>query len=655
VVFGLNDTGPPPPAGGIHIVHADRLDPVLATRLGDFPFALRCPLGVSATPPGVRRSGSLLVAAPESVLAGLQWPVQALAAQAALALERIALADEINRRTSEEYFRTLVLNTPDMIVIIDDDNLIQYASPSAATVFGTEALAGVSLADLVEPGDRLVAVQLLDLVRSGGYRPGTVDWRLPCVDGSLMQVEVSCRDLRHDPTIRGLVVTLRDVTERRRLERELTLRAFQDPLTGLANRVLFQERVRQAVARSHRTGQTAGVLLIDLDDFKEINETLGHATGDELLVAVGHRLADVLGPEHTTARLGGDEFAALVEDAPDQAALETIAERVLGMLAEPLRVGDNVVRAGASVGVATTVEALDGEDLLRQADLALYAAKGAGKSQWRRYEAELHSAVVERIQLRGELERAVVHDEFVLHYQPIVALASGATAGFEALVRWNHPERGLQAPGTFIGVAEDTGLIVPIGTWVLKTSVATAAQWYRERSGTDAPYLSVNVSARQFRTPGFVELVRTELDTSGLPPEYLMLEITESLLLRDDEQVWLDLQELRDIGVRVAIDDFGTGYSSLSYLQQVPIDVLKIDKSFIDTVSSSPRQRALVEGIIRLAETLGLPVVAEGIERQVDRDLLASIGCPFGQGYLFARPLSYEGAVAWLFPDRVAA
>jgi diguanylate cyclase (GGDEF)-like protein/PAS domain S-box-containing protein len=622
-----------------------------------FPFALSYPLGITEYPKTGPRMDSLVVAADAPELGGLHWSVEALAAEAALALERIALADEINRRAGEEYFRTLVQNTPDLVMIVDDANLIRYASPSAAAVFGTETLIGVNLAELVEPGDRLVAVQLLDLVRSGGGRDETVDWRLPASDGRVLRVEVTCRDLRADPTVSGLVVTLRDVTERRRLERELTLRAFRDPLTGLANRVLFQERAGQAVARSHRTGQGAGLLLIDLDDFKEVNDTLGHAAGDELLVAVGERLAAILGPEHSPARLGGDEFAALIEDVTDPAELERLAEQVLSALAEPVRIGTHQVSGRASIGVAMVVEARDGEDLIRQADLALYAAKGAGKGQWRRYESELQAAVVARLRLRAELERAVERDEFTLHYQPIVALAGGATAGFEALVRWNHPEHGLLSPAHFISAAEDTGLIVPMGAFVLRSAVATAAEWYRRCvvAGVEPPYVSVNVSARQFRTPGFVDSVHQELSVAGLPPRYLMLEITESLLLRDDEQVWSDLAELRATGVRVAIDDFGTGYSSLSYLRQVPIDVLKIDKSFIDTASSAPRQRALVDGIIRLADNLGLAVVAEGIERDEDRDLLVNLGCRYGQGFLFARPLSYADAVTWLFTDRVAA
>jgi EAL domain-containing protein (putative c-di-GMP-specific phosphodiesterase class I) len=319
--------------------------------------------------------------------------------------------------------------------------------------------------------------------------------------------------------------------------------------------------------------------------------------------------------------------------------------------------GEHVVHVRASIGVALAVDAADGEDLVRQADLALYAAKGAGKGQWRRYQSELHTAAVQRLMLRGELERAVERDEFAVHFQPIVALERGTTVGFEALVRWQHPERGLLAPIHFIGAAEESGLIVPMGGFVLRQAVATATEWYRRSldGATEPPYVSVNVSARQFRTPGFVDSVREELVLQGLPPHLLMLEITESLLLRDDDRVWADLAELRAIGVRVAIDDFGTGYSSLSYLRQVPIDVLKIDKSFVDTASSSPRQQALVEGIVRLADTLGLLVVAEGIEAVAERDLLVRAGCPYGQGYLFARPMSYPDTVTWLFSDRVAA
>jgi diguanylate cyclase (GGDEF)-like protein len=455
--------------------------------------------------------------------------------------------------------------------------------------------------------------------------------------------------------VHGLVLTLRDVTERRQLERQLTHRAFHDSLTGLANRVLFQDRVEHAVARAGRDGTVVGVLFLDLDDFKVVNDTLGHGSGDELLVAVAQRLTGVLRPHDTAARLGGDEFAALIEGATSPAEVEEVAERIVTALATQFTVDRGPVGGGVSVGVATSVEAADAEELLRHADLALYAAKAAGKGQWRRYQATLHTAIVERMELRAALEQAVAEGAFTLRYQPIVHLGSGELAGFEALVRWQHPKHGLISPDQFIDVAEESGLIVPLGSWVLEQALVDAAGW-QPRPGQQRPYVSVNVSARQFRAGGFVDVVRAALARSAVTPELLMLEITESLLLRDDHQVFADLAALHDLDVKIAIDDFGTGYSSLSYLQQFPIDVLKIDKSFIDDTPGSAKQTALVEAIIRLAGTLDLQVIAEGIEHPAQRDVLARMGCPLGQGYLFARPLTAADA-AWRllhWPHRAA-
>ncbi len=329
------------------------------------------------------------------------------------------------------------------------------------------------------------------------------------------------------------------------------------------------------------------------------------------------------------------------------------------MFAEPFTVNGNQIHASASIGVSTTADAVDSSDLLRQADLALYVAKGEGKGRWRRYQSALHTRIVERLALRAELDRAISDDALALSYQPIISLDGGRTVSFEALVRWHHPTRGLILPNQFIDVAEESGLIVPMGNWVLANALRAAAEWRdmaANGNGTwlngDAPYVSVNVSARQFRTAGFPDRVHQELAAAGLPTSALMLEITESLFLHDDDQVWSDLAALRGAGIRIAIDDFGTGYSSLSYLRQVPVDVVKVDRSFINAMSSSTQQRALVEGIVRLADTLGLDVIAEGIERAVDRDLLASIGCDFGQGYLFSEPLTEKDAMSGLTNDR---
>ncbi|MFY1634051.1 putative bifunctional diguanylate cyclase/phosphodiesterase [Solwaraspora sp. WMMB335] len=655
------------------------LQPVLANQLSPFPMALLCPLVLpERRPPGPvsaqhsvaardnrtdtagrgarhngqpaagPRAGVLLVSAETAVLSVLRDSIEVLASHAATALERIRLADEISRRDAEAYFRTLVQNSADIILIVDDQDRIRYASPALEAVLGRTATAGIAVTELVNPVDHDQAAAGLALVRSSGEPHDWPDWQLRHADGSAVQMEVSCRDLRADRTVNGLVVTLRDVTERRRLERELTHRAFHDSLTGLANRVLFHDRVHQAVARAQRGAHTVGVLFIDLDDFKVVNDTMGHAAGDELLAAVADRLTGILGCVDAAARLGGDEFAALVDDAADSAAVEQVAQRIVSAFAEPFRLAGRMVGGAVSVGVATTSDAADTDELLRHADLALYVAKGAGKGRWRRYQPALHVGLVRRMELRAVLERAVPETDFSVEYQPIVDLATGGAVGMEALLRWRHPTLGLLHPDQFIEVAEETGLIEPIGDWVLRQAVVAAARWQADLPSGGAPYVSVNVSARQFRAAGFTAKVRREIAAAGLAAGALTLELTESVLLDGDNEVWPDLTRLREIGVRMAIDDFGTGFSSLSYLRQLPIDVLKIDRSFTADMACSPRQRSLVDGIIRLAHTLELDVVAEGIETVADRNLLSDLGCGFGQGFLFSRPLPEAHAAAWL-------
>jgi diguanylate cyclase (GGDEF)-like protein/PAS domain S-box-containing protein len=648
------------------LVNNDDLSRPVADALGARPgpdghhptetLALALPLSLGDRADGAA-TGTMLVAADERALVAAQDRLAVLASQAALAIDRVALGEQLRRRTSEEYFRALVHNAADVILIVDDQDRISYASPSAQAMFGDAELVGTALLDHGDPAERDRAQRVFQRIRSrpvGSVEPdnwGSTDWTLRRRDGTAVQVEVSVRDLRADPTVRGLVFTLRDVTEKRRLERELTHRANHDALTGLANRSLFAERMQRAIEA--RRG-VVGVLFIDLDDFKVVNDTLGHASGDQVLKAVGQRISAAVRQHDTAARLGGDEFAVLIEDAVSPADVEDAAERIIRALHEPYNVGGDLVSGSATIGIGTTADAEDGSELLRQADLALYVAKGAGKSQWRRYQPELHTTIVERLELRAELDHAIHDGDLALEFQPIVALADGHTAGFEALLRWNHPTRGRLLPDAFIDVAEESGLVVPMGEWVLRTAIAAAATWRRGQP-YGAPYVAVNVSARQFRTPGFVRLVKRELAAHDLPAACLMLEITESLLLRDDDQVWDDLAEVRRLGVRVAIDDFGTGYSSLSYLRHVPLDVLKIDRLFTGTVATSTQQRALVDGIVRLAHTLGLEVVAEGIETADERDLLRRIGCPYGQGFLFSRPLPLPDALRWLRRAEIAA
>jgi len=614
------------------IVPTRDLDWAVAVRLTHFSTTLRCPMVLADRPAGEPLVGVLHVGAPEPALRRLQRAVEVLAGQAALALERIQLSDEVIRRNSETYFRTLVQNTADVILIVDDDLWIRYASPSAARVFGADP--GKSyLSEWIHPDDH----SALKEPRGG------VDLRGP--GDVLLETHVS--DLREEPTVAGLVITLRDVTEQRRLERELTHQAFHDAMTGLANRVLFHDRLEHALARGARDGSVVGVLFIDLDDFKIVNDTLGHAAGDTLLIEVANRIAGALRADDTAARLGGDEFAALIENVQDPGAVEETANRILAALAPPIAIdAETSLHAVASIGITTTPEADTADELLRQADLALYVAKGAGKNQWRRYQAHLHGAMVERLELRSALDHAVHEGHFLLAYQPIVDLGTQEPVGFEALVRWSQPAKGVVAPAEFIAVAEESGLIVPIGRWVLQQALHTVAQWRRALPRARSPYVSVNVSVRQFREAGFVDEILQALDYAGVPPEALMIELTETLLAGEHETVWRDLAALREHGVRVAIDDFGTGYSSLGYLRRRPIDVVKIDKMFIDDMVESEQQLALVTGIVSLAQSLGLTVIAEGIESAVHRDLLARLGCPLGQGYLWSAPVDGTEALA---------
>jgi diguanylate cyclase (GGDEF)-like protein len=482
--------------------------------------------------------------------------------------------------------------------------------------------------------------------------------RVERLDGRFAVLEIRWSDLRHDPTVGGLVLTLRDVTEQHELEQELKYQAFHDALTRLPNRLAFAQEAADALEESSRTGRVTGVLFVDIDDFKVVNDTMGHGLGDELLIEVAGRLAASVRQTDMAARLGGDEFALLIEDAADVAAVESFAERIVGAFTEPFTLSEAAVLASVTVGVATSEDSADVDELLRHADLALYAAKGAGKRRWRRYHEALSSGMLRRREIVAALDVAVKSSAFSLAYQPIVSLESGEIDGFESLIRWPHPRWGVMLPGQFIEIAEETGHIVPIGTWVLRQALADLVRWQgnrpapRREPGQPPPpaplHVSVNVSARQFRDPGFVDSVRSALRAARLPPEALLLELTESILFTDNERSRHELAELKEIGVRLAVDDFGTGYSSLSYLLDLPIDVLKIDKTFVTGIATSWRRYALVEGIIRLARTLQVEVIAEGIETPTERELLVGMGCDFGQGYLLSVPVDANQAEAML-------
>jgi diguanylate cyclase (GGDEF)-like protein len=433
---------------------------------------------------------------------------------------------------------------------------------------------------------------------------------------------------------------------------ELAHLALHDPLTGLPNRVVALDRAEQMLARSRRVHQPVAALSVDLDGFKQVNDSLGHAAGDELLRCVATRLGSVVRGGDTAARLGGDEFVVLVEGSTLDVGPELVAERLLELLRQPYEIHASArpLSLTASIGISVGLD-LDAEQLLREADIALYEAKGAGRNRQVVYRSGMETAIQDRLMLQMDLADALEQDQFFLAYQPILDLASGRPVAAEALLRWRHPSRGLVAPLDFVPIAETCGLITSIGRWVLREACGQAAGW--RRSGHDVG-ISVNVSPRQLEDAGLLEDVRCALDDSGLDPTALTLEVTETALMRDAKGISQRLQTLRALGLRVAVDDFGTGYSSLAHLRELPADCLKIDRSFVSGMASSARARSLVRMLVELGRALGVETIAEGIEDGGQRDALRRDGCDRGQGYLFARPLDVDQIEAFLAGARAA-
>jgi diguanylate cyclase (GGDEF)-like protein len=502
--------------------------------------------------------------------------------------------------------------------------------------------------ELVHPDDlERAAATLLQLLEQDEIGD-PIEMRVRHADGSYRWLEAMANNMLDDPIIGGIVVNIRDVTERKRAQEELARQALADDLTGLANRALLLDRVGSALSRSERTGSLTAVLFMDLDHFKLVNDSLGHALGDQLLMAVAERLQGFLRKGDTAARLGGDEFVLCCEDVQTYDEAADIADRLADVLGEAMMLDGHDLSVTVSIGITCACdESREPEELLRDADVAMYRAKERGRARSEVFLPSMRTRARERLEQQVDVRRALTAGQFRMTYQPVIRLSSGELAGAEALVRWAHPRRGLVLPGEFIPAAEETGLIEPLGTWVLAQSVAEAAAWNREASTPLG--VSVNLSARQIAGGQLPALIGTALDLNGLEPRLLCLEITESVLMQEPDEVARVLKELAALGVRIAIDDFGTGYSSLAYLKQFPVEIIKVDQTFIAGIEHGGENRAIVAAIVGMASSLGLKVIAEGVETAEQLEIVRELGCDIAQGFFIGYPLPPEG-----FEDLVA-
>jgi diguanylate cyclase (GGDEF)-like protein/PAS domain S-box-containing protein len=553
---------------------------------------------------------------------------------------------------SEERFRALTEQSTDIILIADPSGQIQYASPSVdmALAVRGDSLVGTNLIDLVHADDFAKTMSTGRRSAAYGQNP-MVEFRLRHADGRWLHFECVVRNLIQHKNIGGIVYNARDISERKHAQEELLFNATHDVLTGLPNRALFLGRLQIVVDRMKRhPHQVAAVLFIDIDDFKDVNDCYGHVIGDVLIKEVSNRLRACMRSDLTIARMGGDEFTVLVEDVTDPSDAIRVAQRIQSSFTRPFLVEGLEVFKSTSIGIALTSPETSAEAVLQNADIAMYRAKDKGKACSELFDRTMHEQVMSRLILEAKLRYALQNKELTLHYQPIVAVDTGAVQGFEALLRWQPSGSDSIPPDTFVPVAEQCGLIVPISVWALRTACLEAANW-RQRYPADPPlYVGVNISSKHFSHAGFIGHVKDALEESGVDPRCITIEITESLAMNDAAATEQTMSQLRTLGVRLSIDDFGTGYSSLSYLRRFPVDTLKIDQSFVKTMDAG--NYAIVKTIVGLARNLELQVVAEGVETPNQRQLLARAGCGSAQGYLFAEPMPAKSVGVFIASSR---
>jgi diguanylate cyclase (GGDEF)-like protein/PAS domain S-box-containing protein len=564
------------------------------------------------------------------------------------------LAREVADAQSEARFRALFENASDAVIVLDVSGRVKYLTPSTERVLGQDAgrMLDQPISEFLTEDD----ARELSVLLSTPSATRTVEWGVRRVDNTVRDMEVVAVDLRGDPRINGIVLTMRDISERKILDSELRRQALHDTLTGLPNKSLFDDRVAHALGRADRESGSVAVLFLDLDNFKMVNDSLGHTMGDELLVAVTARLLSVLKSGDTVARFGGDEFVILLEGDDVEAAANVVCARLHGALAEPFRIHGEEIPLQASVGVAVgQAGTCTPNQLLRDADLAMYVAKRNGRGRSERFAPEMHQQATRRLEVVSELPGAIRDGQLVVFYQPIVDVSSGRILGAEALVRWNHPRRGLMLPDKFIPIAETSGVVVPLDRWVLDEACRQTSEWRQMGIVDDNFYISVNLSARHFRDHSVIDDLVHALKTSQLAPRALLIEVTESALENNFDPDGALLRELKELGVRLAIDDFGTGYSSLARLSTFPVDIVKIDKSFVDRLSADADGDTMVRAVVALSHSLGMRAVAEGVEDPAQALALDRLGCTMAQGFLFARPMLADAMTQMLMAHTAPA